>query len=213
MMVPDVTDGASTGSAVNDLQQARLVRRDRRARERGIAMIETFLFVAIIGMALLWHAASSLGGYNLMRAEASHSRALETLRHFIDRLRTDPEWETLYPRLAALADAPLSGTGHPATVYYDDFDVPLVLGDVRVLVEVPRVAPLAPDPEAALVLREDMLAERFGLPHDLNGDGSIDAAPRDDDYRALPVIVHFHWRAPGESPQVLRVATYLRGAR
>ena len=212
MMLPDVMDGTPPGLPVHDLTP-RDAPRTRRHAERGFALIETFLVVALLGMALLWHAASSLGGYNLMRSEASHSQALETLRHFIERLRTDPEWETLYPRLAALAGAPLSGTGHPPEVYYDDYEAPLALGRVRILVEVPRVAAVDAMPSDPLVLREDVTADRFGLPHDLNGDGSIDAASHDDDYRALPVIVHFHWQAPGESPQVLRVATWLRGAR
>jgi len=56
-----------------------------------MALIETFIFVGLLGMALLWHAASSLGGYNLMRAEASHGGALQTVRHFMERLRTDAE--------------------------------------------------------------------------------------------------------------------------
>lgn len=178
-----------------------------------MALIEVFIFVALLGMALLWHAASSLGGYNLMRAEGSHGTALETTRHFIERLRTDPDWETLYQRLADQADQPGSALGHPPEDYYEDFVPPASLGTVHVLVEVPRVAPLGGLPDDPFVLREDTEADRFGLPHDLNGDGSIDAAAHDHDYRALPVIVHFHWQAPGESPQVLRVPTWLRGAR
>ena len=214
MMVADVVDGPHEGTPVHegDPTPPAAPRRPRRS-ERGMALIEVFLVVAILGMALLSHAASSVGGFNLMRSEASHSQALETTRHFIERLRTDPDWETLYARLAALGDAPLSGTGHPPGVFYDGFDVPLTLGEVRILVEVPRVAAVGAAPEDPLVLREDVDAERFGLPHDLNGDGAIDSAPHDRDYRALPVIVHFHWSAPGEAPQVLRVATYLRGAR
>ena len=188
-------------------------RSPRRHRQRGFALIETFLVVGLLGMALLWHAASSLGGYNLMRSEASHGTALQTTRHLVERLRTDPAWETLYERLAVLAEAPTGELGHPLTAYYADFEAPVELGEVGLIVEVPRAVGVDALPDDPFVLREDIDAARFGLPHDLNGDGSVDAASHDHDYRALPVIVHLRWKAPGESPQVLHLPTWLRGAR
>ena len=166
-----------------------------------------------MGMALLWHAASSLGGYNLMRAQAGHGGALQTMRHFMERLRTDPDWETLYDRLSTQAEVAAPPEGYLPQVYYSDFDPPNALGQVRILVEVPRAAAVGSLPTDPLVLREDISAVRFGLPHDLNGDGVIDSLGHGNDYRGLPIIVHFNWTAPGESPQSLRISTYLRGLR
>ena len=185
----------------------------KKRGQRGLALIETFVFVGLMGMALLWHAASSLSGYNLMRAESSHGAALQTVRHFMERLRTDPDWETLYGRLSAQADVAGPPEGYLPQVYYSDFQPPNALGQVRIQVEVPRAAPVGSLPTDPLVLREDITAVRFGLPHDLNGDGTVDSLDHENDYRGLPVIVHFNWTAPGESPQSLRVSTYLRGLR
>jgi len=187
-------------------------RRDRLRGQRGVAVIEAFLFVTILGTALLWHAASNLSGYRLMRAEGSHGTAIETLRHFVERLRTDPDFKTLYARLAArIPGAP--ALGHPPSAYYADFVPPPSLGTVGVLVEVPRAAAAGAMPGDPLVLREDITAERFGLPYDLNGDGAVDTDSRNDDYHALPIVVQFNWSAPGDVPQSLKLFTYLRGAR
>lgn len=174
-------------------------------------MIETFLVVSLMGFALLWHAASTVSGQQLLRAEGTHGVALQTTRAFIERLRTDASWDTLYDRLALELEGPLPATGHPVTIYFGDFVTPPELGTVGVLVEVPRAAAVGAVPGDPLVLREDMNASRFGLPFDVNGDGVIDDQPHDDDYKALPVIVRFFWAAPGDAPQVLTVHTYLRG--
>jgi hypothetical protein len=184
-----------------------------RRRERGIALIEAFLVVTILGMALLWHAATSLGSHRLIRAEGSQGVALETSRHFLERLRADPAWETLYARLAAhLEDGP-PAIGLPPSAYYADFESPAALGTLGVLVEVPRAAAVGAAVADPLVLREDAIADRFGLPFDLSGDGVVDDQPHDGDYKALPVIVTFNWTAPGDSPQTLKVSTILRGVQ
>lgn len=176
-------------------------------------MIEAFLFVSILGLALLWHAASSLSGHRLISAEGSHGLALQTMRHFMERLRSDPDWETLYARLATHLDAGPPALGLAPSAYYPDFKPPAELGSVGVLVEVPRVAAVGADVTDPFVLREDTIAARFGLPFDLNGDGVVDDQPHDGDYRALPVIVIFNWAAPGDVPQTLKIATFLRGVQ
>jgi hypothetical protein len=176
-------------------------------------MIEAFLFVSILGLALLWHAASSLSGHRLIRAEGSHGLALQTTRHFIERLRSDYQWKTLYGRLVTHLESEPPALGLPPSAYYDDFETPPALGTVSILVEVPRAAASGASEEDPLVLREDAVAARFGLPFDLNGDGLLDSHPHDGDYRILPVIVTFHWAAAGDLPQTLKVATILRGIR
>ena len=182
-----------------------------RARQHGIALIEIFLAVVFMGMALLWHAASTVSGQQLMRAEASHGTALATVRAFLERLRADEEWATLYERLAALQEGPVAPMGHDPSLYYDDFEAPSTLGTAGVLVEVPRAAPAGGGPTDPLVLREDINAARFGLPYDLSGDGIVDDQAHDGDYRSLPIVVRFVWAAPGEPVQALTISTWLRG--
>ena len=194
------------------VHESALQARQKTRGQRGIAIIEAFLFVSIFGVALLWHAASNLSGYRLMRAEASHGNALQTMRHFAERLRADSDWQTLYDRLVT-HEATAPAQGHPPNVYYADFETPAELGTVGVVVEVPQAVAVGAVVGTPLILREDITAARFGLPYDLNGDGVVDADARDTDYRALPIILSFNWTAPGDAPQSLKLFTWLRGAR
>ena len=192
-------------------------RRSGRGRsnqcQRGLAMVEVFIVATLIGLALMFHAASTVSGQQLLRAEESHSTALQVARHFLERMRTDPDWDTLYTRLADQMDLAPSSTGQPLTSYYDDFEVPEKLLEATVFVEVPRAASAGGGATDPLVLREDILATRFALPYDVNGDGVIDDKPHDADYVILPVILSFHWASPSGAPQTLRLSTYLRGPR
>jgi hypothetical protein len=54
---------------------------------------------------------------------------------------------------------------------------------------------------------------RYGLPADLNGDGVVEASPRDDDYLMLPVVVRLRWRRAAEGSNEVVLATWLRGER
>jgi hypothetical protein len=143
-----------------------------------------------------------------------------TLEKFIDRLRSDPDWDGLYARVVDLSaesagDATLSSHAvdlalptYAPTDYYSDFVAPTQLGTVTVLVQVP-----AADRSGTTVLREDVDAPRYGLPADLDGDGVIDGDPRDDDYQSLPVVVRLRWQRAGEHAQEVVLATWLRGER
>jgi type II secretory pathway pseudopilin PulG len=48
---------------------------------------------------------------------------------------------------------------------------------------------------APTVLREDVVDSKLGMPHDLNGDGVIDALNHATDYKLLPVLVRVTWQA------------------
>ena len=108
------------------------LRRTRRGptghSQRGLAMVEVFIVATLIGLALMFHAASTVSGQQLLRSEESHGTALQVARHFLERMRTDPDWDTLYTRLAEQMDLAPSSTGQPFTSYYDDFEVPEKLG-------------------------------------------------------------------------------------
>ncbi len=96
--------------------------------------------------------------------------------------------------------------------YYDDFSTPAGVQDFHVAVEVPS-APTAGGAEAGSVLREDLPLQRFGLPADLNGDGTIDDASHNDDYRAVPVIVTFRWTTSTGAEEEMRLSTWVWGYR
>lgn len=186
--------------------------------------------VAIFAFGLMAHASSNLAAQNLTRAEARNSVALQTVKGFTEALRSDTEWETLYGFLCDRLDM---ASAHPCTMYVSDFPVPAELGAVEVRVDVPRSAPVdgsggagggtvpgdgtLPGGEeggsTAPILREDVSMTTFGLPYDLNGDGTMDADARDGDYLVLPMRITFRWSAPGEAPQELTVFSWLRGER
>lgn len=96
----------------------------------------------------------------------------------------------------------------PVTDYYPDLGVPASLGTVTFLVQVPS-AVIGGVP----ALRENIVAPRYGLPRDLNGDGVIDSNSRNQDYTALPVVVRLRWVRPGEQPHEVVLGTWLRGER
>lgn len=183
-------------------------------RAAGFSLLEVLVALSILALGLLAHASNSFSGQRLTQSEARRGTAIQTLRRFLERMRSDVAFATLYDRCRTLYDlAPQTDPpAHAPARYYADFEVPAELGDVRVLVEVPR-SPPANDPGGDWVLREDVTLAAHGLPFDLDGDGVIDDQPKDGDYRALPVLIHFAWTGVGDAPQRLRVSTWLKGER
>lgn len=178
----------------------------------GFTYVECLITVAILAIALLAHASGALAGFSFANCEEGRSVALATQREFIERLRADEDWEGLYARLWARVDpttVPADRLYEPQE-YYSDFVTPSELGTVRVRVEVPYAST---GPGEPLVLREDVLQPAFGLPYDLDGDGAIDAAERNTDYRALPIVLRFTWQPAGEVGQAMRTLTWLTGER
>ncbi len=188
--------------------------------EAGFGLIESLIGVSILAMAMLGYISTTLSHQRLAEDAASRTQVHQVAREFLERMRGDPEWSTLYERVRALqiqsSVAGLSGErlddgrlGFPPAEYYPDMVVPRTLESLVLLVDVPH----APDEEGIKVLREDVTAPEFGLPADLNGDGKIDDEARDEDYVALPVIVTVRWTPNGESARQMRLSTGLRGER
>lgn len=186
-------------------------RRRAHRRRSGFSAIEVLIAASVIALSILALASSVLAGHKFARTEEARSVALGTARAFLERLRADQDWEGLYARMWERVDPSkvASGTTWPVTAYCADFPIPPALGPVRVRVDVPFTAVVGLPP----VLREDAALPAYGLPYDLNGDGVLDEESRNDDYRALPVILSFHWEPPGGVPQSLRLGAWLRGER
>lgn len=188
--------------------------------EHGFSLVEVLVAAALLLVAVLGHAATVMGSHGMSRSTAEHGTATDVLGRFIERLRADPDWATLYARLRTLSsesasdptltrlDLDPSLPTHAASVYYSDFAVPSSLGNVSFLVQVPssQVAGVA-------ALRESAVAPRYGLPHDLNADGLVDANSRNSDYLVLPVVVRVRWQRAGQNAQEVVLATLLRCER
>lgn len=186
----------------------------------GFAIFEVLLASAILSIALLAQAAGVSSGRRLASSVEERGLAVGVLSKFLERLRADPDWGGLYSRLKPLsreseADASCAWLRadtelqtYPVSTYYPDFVTPATLGRVTVLVQVPRALGAG-----TTYLRETMSASRYGLPADLNGDGAIDDDPRDEDYRALPIVVRVRWERPGQEPLEVVLSTWLRGER
>jgi type II secretory pathway pseudopilin PulG len=192
--------------------------RRAKAGQRGISLLEVLFGGIVLAVALLGHVASTFHEYRLAREEQTRSEVLAVARQFMERMRSDEDFAGMYQRLRTLQDLAAAPTvpgerledgrlAFPPTAYYPDFVLPELLASLGVLVDVPF------DPAAPASLREDVEDPRFGLPADLDGDGTIDDLSHRADYEALPVLVHLRWRPHGEAAHQMRLATWLRGYR
>ena len=202
-------------------------------REAGSAMIELMMAMAVLAIGLMGHLSSSVSASRYGGMTRSRSDALRFAEQFVERLRSDPDWPTLYTRLNALqrsanataggaavagtvipvSSLPVLNNGRralPATAYYSDFEEPANVDAVGVLVEIPGASshPLTPP-----ALHEDANAPIYGLPADLNGDGAVDSDPHNGDYIALPILVRFRFLLDGDLPYEFTMPTWLRGVQ
>lgn len=192
----------------------------RAPHAAGFTLIEVCIALVILVIAILGHVATVGAAHRTSLDVEERGLALQTLERFIERLRDDPDWETLWLRLRArsvesAADTALASLSNDfdlatvaATTYYADFQVPSQLQNASFLVQVPAF-----DNGGTWELRENLNAPRYGLPFDLNGDGLTDATPRNDDYRQIPVVVRIRWGGVGRLPNELALSTWLRGDR
>lgn len=192
----------------------------RRCPETGFSLIEVLVANIMMAVAVLSFVHTIGAANKLNRATEERALATVTLGRFLERMRADTSWSSLYRRLRQLSaessyDPGLSSLAvdtslpsWPVTEYYPDLEVPASLGTVSFLVQVPVA-----EVDGLPVLLETAEAPRYGLPHDLNRDGVIDSDPRNMDYCALPVVARVRWGRPGGEFQEVVVATWLRGER
>jgi prepilin-type N-terminal cleavage/methylation domain-containing protein len=188
--------------------------------EAGFSFIEVLIATVVLAVSVLVYVQCIATQSKLNRAIEEKAAAVVTLGRFVERLRADTSWATLYARLRPLSaestdDKTLSDIGvdttlrtWPVASYYSDLGIPAALGRVTFLVQVP-----ATEIAGVAALRENATAPRYGLPHDLNGDGVIDALARNDDHAVLPVVVRLRWERAGQQSREVVMATLLRGER
>lgn len=214
------TTGSNLTAAARDASTCTKSAAPLRRAEAGFSMVDVLIGSLILMVAVMVHSTTVLSVQRMNSARAERGIATETLARFVERMRADLDWAGLYARLRPLSaesagDTSLSRLGadlklttRAVTSYYGDFTVPMSLGQVTILVQVPSI-----DVGGIAALRENVSAPRYGLPYDLNGDGTINGDSRNLDYLALPIVVHLRWQRPSARAQEVVLATWLRGER
>lgn len=194
----------------------------RVSPQAGFGLVEILFSSAILVIAVLGNASSVSTAHSTFRAVEERGRAVEVLARFLERMRGDDDWAGLYARLRVKSGESGEDTArtslavdsglrtYAAADYYSDFNVPADLGTVTFLVQVPAstVGGLG-----LPTLRENQSAPRYGLPADLNGDGTINGDSREADYRVLPVVLRMRWTRDNGAVEEMVLPTWLRGER
>lgn len=115
-----------------------------------------------------------------------------------------------------LSPNPVPGATDP----YEPFEIPASLGEVGFLVEVPSSRTAS---DSRMMLRENLVAPRFGMNVDytgdgkpdgldLNGSGNVTDTPREDknDYKLVPSVVRMRWQRRGRAPEEIVMTVWLR---
>ena len=150
----------------------------KRSAQAGFTLIESLIAVVVLGVtiSLTVNAISSVSTYAASAREGE--LAAEALDGWVDTLANHE-----------FADVFADFRGRTFTVdglRIQEDDPDGVVG--RILFPV--------DPADDAVLREDLDDDTFGLPFDLNLDGSVDGADHSGDYRLLPYRVLVEWNGP-----------------
>lgn len=173
------------------------------ARRGGFTLVEVALSTAVLVVAVLATLGSITASALLVESTRETTGATLGAQAMVEALRSVPLEEVF----ASFNDTPLDDPGGPGTAPGGGF----VVG---------RLAPCAGDPDGLpgrIVLpvgarpdelREDHVDPGLGMPRDLNGDGTIDGAPHESDYRVLPVRVRVEWAGAGGA-RVVEVETVL----
>ncbi len=77
-----------------------------RAAQGGFTLLEVLIGGVVLAIGLLAHLSSTIAAHHLNVEQRLRSEALQTARQFIERLRSDEDWEGLYGRLRTLQDQP-----------------------------------------------------------------------------------------------------------
>ena len=85
----------------------------RSGSQAGFSLIEVLIGSSVLAIALLGHGASLFSEQKLSQEERTRSAALLTMDQFMERMRSDTDFDTLYVRLLTLqelsARSPIAG--------------------------------------------------------------------------------------------------------
>jgi hypothetical protein len=178
-----------------------LARPSRRNPRAGLTLIEILCAIAVLMVSVLGFAQAITASARNTQATKERTLAMQAARRMLEEIEANVFAEAFW----RYNDYPNDDPGGVGTAQGSRFAVPglhLQDGDTDgfageivfpTRVGVPRG------------LREDVAEPKLGMPHDLNGDGLIDAGNHAGNYRLLPVLVRVRWRgAAGDGSVELR---------
>ena len=165
----------------------------RPTRQGGFSALEVFCAVVILTVAATAFCQSLVKG--LCLADSTHQRALATqqARSVLEEIEEASFDQAFALYNASAADDP--GPNAPGAGF-------AVSGLTPLANDADGLAGSIVFPVSGTQLRENLTLRTLGMPHDLNGDGAIDALNHAGDYRLLPVLVRVAWRGPNGPMQV-----------
>jgi Tfp pilus assembly protein PilV len=162
-----------------------------RAREtsRGTTIVETTIAVAIFAAAFLGLITALLSSDSLRESSRERTLAYNAARRIIEQMRSGT-FSQLFTNY--------SSGGTPGSTFTVERLEP-ISGQSVGTVSFPTV-------DSAL--REDVTDTLWGMPRDLNGDGTIDSGDHAADYELLPVRITVQWQSL-HGPAKLTVETLI----
>ena len=157
----------------------------------GFSLLELTVAVVLLVLAIGGLSGVLVAAVKLNQANRETTLALAAARQTLENLQA----EEFADAFARFNTDPADDPGGPGTAPGAAFAVLGLTpqaGDPDGLVgelEFPVVPAAGTDVE----LREDVVDAALGMPHDLDGDGDIEAGDRSNDYTLLPVRVRIRW--------------------
>lgn len=178
-------------------------RRIRPAGSRsGLSLIELLVVFTVLGVALSFMARAFGNVGKLAPTNRETVAATLAVQNVLEEMRA-----TAFPELfASFNEDPSDDPGGAGTAPGRGF-------------QVAGLSPQRDDPDGMVgaidfptlgaELREDVVNRDLGLPRDLDGDGTIDAADHSGDYEILPVTLRVEWRTDTGHSRSLRLHSTL----
>lgn len=177
----------------------------RGRSRRGLTLLELALCLTLLVSGITAIARLTLGVRRSAEVARESELATQAAKAMLERVQAEAFAQAFRSFNASGADDP-SG---PNTAPGANFAVPglrPVPGDPDGR---PGQVVFPTNPADPTQLREDVVDTKLGMPHDLNGDGVIDAANHATDYKLLPVLVRVRWQAPDGSIATVELKTML----
>ena len=167
-------------------------------RAAGFSLLEVVISLAVVSVGLLGFSKAILDSMVLNQMNKEGGIARRAAKQVLGDIEATAFAE-VFARYNAVQVDDLPGDNLPGAFAVEglrplDDDADGLVGEI-----------LFPDDVAwdgSLVLREDLVDARLGMPLDLDLDGTIDADDHADDYQLLPVLVRVEWRGRGGPAKV-----------
>jgi type II secretory pathway pseudopilin PulG len=178
-----------------------LLFRRSRVGHAGFSQLEVLCAVVVLALAALGLARTMVASTQLANASRQRALATEAARQKLEELQ-DTAFDQVFRSYDAFPanDPGGAGTAPGATFAVAGLDATAddpdgIVGEVVF-------------PVNGSELREDVDLPLLGMPHDLDGDGAIDAADHAGDYQLLPALVRVRWRSD-TAPMLVELRTIL----